>query len=610
MKNFSYKNIDINSLYVWKLNPRHEEAENEKEAIKYLFETVGYPYMNRLAQDIIKNGLSPYDLPIIVEIKNTRAKYYAYEGNRRVAVIKSVLNPELVKFDEKLYKKYKLLNEKNANELNKKIYCVLTDHDSAINEIEKIHSGEQGGVGRKKWGNLEKEMFNVAFRDKTSIALNIVNAINEKINKNINSIIKPTNIKRIFSNPKIRETLNTQDYSDLSDIDAEIIYKVIEKAIDITNSSAQGMSRIFNTQDIIERTFVPFIEELINEQSKDTIKIKADNLKMREGDIFDKDSLNINIYDYKNNLLKYDESKLNIRYTTPQGDVISKIDTNIIGEWSVSISYDQVSIIRHINIFAKIIPKLELKKDVINLNLSESYDLMDNISECLDSKGHIVINNVCIYSAGEKQAYIKDNIFLNTNLEGNYQIKYEIKDSGFPPISRILYIVVQNKIDPLHACPPADHILSIANTYNTRINISEAVNILINQLSRLSVNKYNYVIATSLRALIELTVDETIIRKSLTIQYQKNEDKLLSRTKCVINELIKNISNICKKDPSKLSYHTVNNFLKILDVEDMLKYLNLGAHKSLNVITSDKLVEVGNKQVALLLILVHYYLKI
>lgn len=227
MKDFKYENINIDSILVWKDNPRHEKAVNEKEAVESLFRRVGYKHMNNLAKDICLKGISPYDLPIIVETEFDKKKYYAYEGNRRIAVIKSILKPELVLFDSELHEKYKRLNEEYKGEIKSKVFCVITDHDTAVEEIQKIHLGEQNGIGRKKWGKFEKDMFNATFKNESSITLNIVNSINDKFNENILDRIEPSNIERIFSNKQIKEVLKTEDYSNLSDNDIGILYKVI-----------------------------------------------------------------------------------------------------------------------------------------------------------------------------------------------------------------------------------------------------------------------------------------------------------------------------------------------------------------------------------------------
>ena len=47
-----------------------------------------------LAQDILQNGLNPSDLPFVMPLNDDRKRYIVLEGNRRLAALKSLENPE------------------------------------------------------------------------------------------------------------------------------------------------------------------------------------------------------------------------------------------------------------------------------------------------------------------------------------------------------------------------------------------------------------------------------------------------------------------------------------------------------------------------------------
>lgn len=81
------KKIDINRIINYYENPRHETAQDEKDTLKKLFESVGSQYMLNLADDIKKNGLLSNQY-IVVVYDNKIKKYIVYEGNRRIAAIK------------------------------------------------------------------------------------------------------------------------------------------------------------------------------------------------------------------------------------------------------------------------------------------------------------------------------------------------------------------------------------------------------------------------------------------------------------------------------------------------------------------------------------------
>lgn len=78
-------------------NPRHDIAINELDAVEKLIEKVGGENMLRLAEDIYTNGLIPSN-EIVVIYNEIIGKYVVYEGNRRVAIMKILKNPEQFSF--------------------------------------------------------------------------------------------------------------------------------------------------------------------------------------------------------------------------------------------------------------------------------------------------------------------------------------------------------------------------------------------------------------------------------------------------------------------------------------------------------------------------------
>lgn len=614
MKNYKHEKIDISSILVWKDNPRHEKVNNEKEAIEHLFRSVGSTYMNNLAKDICSQGISPYDLPILVPSEFDNKKYYAYEGNRRIATIKCVINPILVAFDDELYKKYIKLNNEFKDHLETKIFCVVTDHDSAIKEIEKLHLGEQGGIGRKKWGKFEKDMFNATFKGETSMVLNIVNSIKNKSNKNILENIQPTNIERIFSNKRIKEIFKTENYGDLSDNDIDILEKIVEKIVEVQKINGNSLSRIFNTQDSIKKYLEPVIEEIKKSDTCTNFIIRADNVSINQNTKFNLDILNIAVYNNDNIKISVSEKDLEIRYCNPNFVEADSIDTSIVGLWQIVIKYKDSKIRKNIQVNKVFSPKIILKKEFVCIKKQETFNLLENVKEARDSLKNDVKDEVKMISIGEQKAELKNGIFTNSNIEGEYRIKYELSDDNSPNVSKVLNITVTDKKETLKARDSkTKRILSVDSTYNTEINISEIVNRLINQLSQLDVDKYDCVISTSLRALIELTVDEVISKKCLEVDYlqnKRNDDKLLIRTKVVLNNLKNNLSSICNLGISKFNYHTMKNFIDNFEIEKVLASLNLVAHKSNKVVVTKDLLELANKKIAIFLVLVHYYLSI
>lgn len=91
MRNYSYKMLDIAELYINPENYRYvEEVQNEIDAIIAMFKViVGDPRkeMINLANDIIKDGLNPFEMPIVC-FDDELGKYVVYDGNRRITCLK------------------------------------------------------------------------------------------------------------------------------------------------------------------------------------------------------------------------------------------------------------------------------------------------------------------------------------------------------------------------------------------------------------------------------------------------------------------------------------------------------------------------------------------
>lgn len=85
-------------------NPRHAIGDNEIDTLRKLFDAVGTQFMLNLAEDIQKNGLLGNQQIVVVYSEDAK-KYIVYEGNRRVAAIKLLRNPDnFIFFGQKYYR--------------------------------------------------------------------------------------------------------------------------------------------------------------------------------------------------------------------------------------------------------------------------------------------------------------------------------------------------------------------------------------------------------------------------------------------------------------------------------------------------------------------------
>jgi len=84
--------ISIGRLLLDTQNPRHEPVRTQREAILSLIATERQKLVV-LANDIIDHGISPIDLLLVIE--KDEKNYTVVEGNRRLAAMRMIANPDL-----------------------------------------------------------------------------------------------------------------------------------------------------------------------------------------------------------------------------------------------------------------------------------------------------------------------------------------------------------------------------------------------------------------------------------------------------------------------------------------------------------------------------------
>ena len=123
----------INELLLDEKNPRFGNIEGQSEILKFFSKD---EKLRKLASDIAENGLSPIELPIVLDNKN--GTYTVLEGNRRIASIKLMHSPEAAETDtaSKFFKK--IGRSKKVPEV---IDChVVTNREEAFDWINRRHS--------------------------------------------------------------------------------------------------------------------------------------------------------------------------------------------------------------------------------------------------------------------------------------------------------------------------------------------------------------------------------------------------------------------------------------------------------------------------------------
>lgn len=156
------KNVPLDSLFLDEHNPRLGYAPDQAACLNKMI-SFGATFF-AIAKDIAENGLT---IEPIVVLKQ-RNKLVVKDGNRRISALKLLNRPYLCaeKSVQDRFERLARLAEERGN-LIYKIDCLVGDDPAAVNEyISRIHTGENGGVGRKQWGSLQQEYYQLSIGEK------------------------------------------------------------------------------------------------------------------------------------------------------------------------------------------------------------------------------------------------------------------------------------------------------------------------------------------------------------------------------------------------------------------------------------------------------------
>lgn len=156
------KNVSLDTLLLDEHNPRLGYAPDQSACLAKMV-SFGASFF-AIAKDIAENGLTIE--PIVV--LRQRNKLIVKDGNRRISALKLLNRPYLCaeKSVQERFERLARLAEENGNLIHK-IDCQIGEDPEVVNEyISRIHTGENGGVGRKQWGSLQQEYYQLSIGEK------------------------------------------------------------------------------------------------------------------------------------------------------------------------------------------------------------------------------------------------------------------------------------------------------------------------------------------------------------------------------------------------------------------------------------------------------------
>ena len=257
--------IPIDQLINYYENPRHAIGSNEEDTLKKLFDSVGVQYMLNLAEDVQKNGLLG-NQQIVAVFSEEMQKYIVYEGNRRIAVIKLLSDPDRFTFlDRASLERARRIGQQGN--IPTEINCYVTDEAEAFFIMERLHSGEDKGRGTKQWTAREKEAFKVRQSHQKKVSFLIDFYCKKYFDDfDITTILPFTTIERIFGNREIKKKigLETANEHTFTVTRMQLIIDASTWIVQEAATSGLSVTRLFNKARTIEDKLIPWLDEYMS----------------------------------------------------------------------------------------------------------------------------------------------------------------------------------------------------------------------------------------------------------------------------------------------------------------------------------------------------------
>jgi hypothetical protein len=201
-------------LLIDEQNPRISQPNAGQHKALQSLASLQNKKLQKLAEHIVQNGVNPADLPIVMPFKDDLSRFVVLEGNRRLAALRALENPELlVNFvDTGVLKAIRRLSSQYQDNPAEQVQClVVKDREEARPWIELRHTGENEGAGIVPWGHEESGRFRA--RSGTlpvaSQALNFLESRGD-LTPEARKKIPVTSLKRLIDTPEVRLKLGLE----------------------------------------------------------------------------------------------------------------------------------------------------------------------------------------------------------------------------------------------------------------------------------------------------------------------------------------------------------------------------------------------------------------
>ncbi len=148
-KHFKLADLDLDLA-----NYRVNKQQSQREATLALISEQGQKLV-ALAEDILDNGLNPIDRLMVAPAAYDATKHTVIEGNRRIAALKLVLEPD-VALDTAVHNGFRRLNKRKAEVPSEVTAYVVPTKEHGYLWIQRKHDIGLKGAGTESWTRIAR----------------------------------------------------------------------------------------------------------------------------------------------------------------------------------------------------------------------------------------------------------------------------------------------------------------------------------------------------------------------------------------------------------------------------------------------------------------------
>ncbi|HEX4144658.1 MAG TPA: hypothetical protein VHY91_14220 [Pirellulales bacterium] len=206
-----YLGIAPSNLLVDSENPRLSQPnEGQRETMRALAKAMPGKIV-ALAKDIVAEGLSLSELPIVMPADDEKNRFIVLEGNRRLVALKALENPDtfIGSLDAGALASMRSLSKTYRESPIDLVQCVaVKNRAEAEHWIMLRHTGENEGAGVVRWGGDEANRFRARRgpKDLSTQALDYLEA-QGVLTPDERAEVPASTLRRVLGTPEVRAKL-------------------------------------------------------------------------------------------------------------------------------------------------------------------------------------------------------------------------------------------------------------------------------------------------------------------------------------------------------------------------------------------------------------------